>query len=400
VNPEVELLGLWSVGVQLATVTLLAAFFVALARTVRLQEVSVWAIAWVADAISLASLFLGMVLGPPPLLLRLSVAAYVAGKTAYALLLVAGARNHLRPGADEPLRPRTLAVIVAAWSLILSFLSPEGAFVRVAVSLMVGVLLTTGAAWVLTRPRLPRSRWLGFAMLLEGLLFLHYVPLTLPSLWGGQPLAGYVRYSSLFDAGVELSLALAILVAIEGSSSQHLEHLNRELLESQNRLRQLVDLDPLTSLANRRRLRGEMERVRTSGAAVVFLDVDNFKEINDRHGHIAGDACLLRIAASLTKTFRSDDSLFRLGGDEFLVVAPGLDPQAARERVERLRADLAEAEGNSPPCHLSVGIANLVADGEPDAALREADDLMYVEKRRVKGQGERHRGGVLPETLV
>ena len=260
---------------------------------------------------------------------------------------------------------------------------------------MVGVLLTAGAAWVLTRPRLPRSRWLGFAMLLEGLLFLHYVPLTLPGLWGAQPLAAYTRYSSFFDAGAELFLALATLVALEGSSSQHLEHLNQELLASQERLRHLVDLDPLTSLSNRRRLRGEMERVRVSGAAVIFLDVDNFKEINDRHGHIAGDACLLRIAASLTKTFRSDDSLFRLGGDEFLVVAPGLDAAAARERVQRLRAEVSDAEGNSPPCRLSVGIANLAPDGEPDAALREADDRMYMEKRSAKGQGERHRGGAV-----
>ncbi len=400
VNPEVELLGQWSVGVQLATVTLLAVFFVALARTVRLQEVRLWAFAWVADAVSLASLFLGMFLALPPLLLHLLVTAHVAGKTAYALLLVAGARSHLRPGADESLRPWTLAAIVAAWSLILGFFSPGGAFVRVAVSLMVGVLLTTGAAWVLTRPRLPRSHWFGFAMLLEGFLFLHYVPLALPSLWGGHSLAGYTRYSSFFDAGAELFLALAILVAIEGSSSQYLEHLNRELLASQDRLRQLVDLDPLTSLSNRRRLRGEMERVRASGAAVVFLDVDNFKEINDRHGHIAGDACLLRIAASLTQTFRSDDSLFRLGGDEFLVVAPGLDAEAARERVQRLRTELSAAEGNAPPCHLSVGIANLAPDGEPDAALREADDRMYVEKRRSKGRGQRHHGGVLPEALV
>ena len=394
-NSGFALLGTWSVGVQLATVTLLAVFFVALARTVRLQEVRVWAIAWVADAVSLASLFLGMSLAPPPPLLRLSVAAYVAGKTAYALLIVAGARNHMRPGADEPLRARTLAVTVAAWSLILGFLSPDSAVVRVAVSLMVGVLLTAGAAWVLTRPRLPRSRWLGFAMLLEGLLFLHYVPLTLPGLWGAQPLAAYTRYSSFFDAGAELFLALATLVALEGSSSQHLEHLNQELLASQERLRHLVDLDPLTSLSNRRRLRGEMERVRVSGAAVIFLDVDNFKEINDRHGHIAGDACLLRIAASLTKTFRSDDSLFRLGGDEFLVVAPGLDAAAARERVQRLRAEVSDAEGNSPPCRLSVGIANLAPDGEPDAALREADDRMYMEKRSAKGQGERHRGGAV-----
>jgi len=393
-------LGRWAVGVQLATVSLLAAFFVALARTIRLQEVRVWAVAWTANAVSLVAAFGATSVELPLWLLRVAGVVYVAGKTAYVVLLIVGARSHLQPGGSEPLRPRSLAIAVAAWSVVLGVLSPQPALIQVAVSLMVGGLLTTGAAWVLTRPRVPRSRWLGTAMLAEGLLFLHYVPIVAPVLWGARPLAPYVRYSSFFDAGAELLVALAILVAIEGSSSQHLEHLNQELLASQERLRQLVDLDPLTSLSNRRRLRAEMDRVRATGAAVIFLDVDDFKAINDRFGHIAGDACLLRVASTLTRAFRSDDSLFRLGGDEFLVVAPRLEADAAAQRIQRLREELAEGDGHAPPCRLSVGVAALAPGGEPDAALREADDRMYAEKRRSKGQAERHRSGILPTVLV
>jgi len=370
---------------QLSTVVLLATFFVALTRTIRLQEVRVWAAAWVADALAIAFVFLGLVLAPQPPALQFVRALYVACKTAYVLLVVIGARSHLRPGASEPMKPRMLALVVATWSLVLGFLSPKLEFVEVSVSLMTGILLTVGAVWVLTRPRVPRSRWLGIAMLLEGLLFLHYVPLLLPTLWGSEALAAYTSYSSFFDAGAELFLALSILVVIERSSSDHLEHLNQELLASQERLRQLVDLDPLTSLANRRRLRAEMDRVRSSGAAVIFLDVDDFKQINDLWGHISGDACLLRVASALTRVFRSDDALFRLGGDEFLVVAPGLDAQAARERVEHLRADLAETQEGVPPFRISIGIASLAPHGEPDTALREADAHMYDEKRRSKG---------------
>jgi diguanylate cyclase (GGDEF)-like protein len=195
-----------------------------------------------------------------------------------------------------------------------------------------------------------------------------------------------MHYSSFFDAGAELLLALTILVVVEGSSSKHLEHLNRELLASQDRLRQLVDLDPLTSLSNRRRLREEFDRVKASGAAVIFLDVDNFKEINDRFGHIVGDACLLRVAAALTRAFRTDDALFRLGGDEFLVLAVGLDPEAAHARVSRLRDALAVGEAGAPPCTVSVGVARLAPDAEPEAALREADERMYLEKRRQRGE--------------
>jgi hypothetical protein len=349
VNPEYILLGRWSLGVQLATVTLLAAFFVALVRSAHMQAIRLWAAAWIADALALVSVFFASFLTPPGFLLRLAICGYIAFKTAYALLLIGGARNHLRPGTSAPLPPQWVALIVAVWSLVLGFSAPALAWVWIATYLAVGVVLTAGAVWVLRGPRFPRSRWLGFGLLAEGLLFLHYVPMLTPRLSGGGPLVAYMHYSSFFDAGAELLLALTILVVVEGSSSKHLEHLNRELLASQDRLRQLVDLDPLTSLSNRRRLREEFDRVKASGAAVIFLDVDNFKEINDRFGHIVGDACLLRVAAALTHAFRTDDALFRFGGDEFLVLAPGLELDAAHARVSRLRDALAVGQRDAPP---------------------------------------------------
>jgi diguanylate cyclase (GGDEF)-like protein len=386
VNPEYILLGRWSLGVQLATVTLLAAFFAALVRSAHMQAIRLWAAAWIADALALVSVFFASFLTPPGFLLRLAICGYIAFKTAYALLLIGGARNHLRPGTSAPLPPQWVALIVAVWSLALGFSAPALAWVWLVTYLVVGGVLTVGAVWVLRRPRFFRSRWLGLGLLVEGLLFLHYVPMLAPRLSGGGPLVAYMHYSSFFDAGAELLLALTILVVVEGSSSKDLEHLNRELMASQDRLRQLVDLDPLTSLSNRRRLREEFDRVKASGAAVIFLDVDNFKEINDRFGHIVGDACLLRVAAGLIRAFRTDDALFRLGGDEFLVLAAGLDPEAAHARVSRLRDALAVGEGGAPPCTVSVGVARLAPDAEPEAALREADERMYLEKRRQRGE--------------
>jgi len=399
VSPEVQLLGRWAAGAQLATVALLAAFFLVLARTVRLQEVRVWATAWTANAFALLALFAATSPAAPRPLFHFGAALYVAGKIGFALLLVAGVHAHIRPGANELARLRPLAALAAAGSVALGALARDMAAVRAAVALVAGVVVTAGALWLLTRPSVPRSRWLGSGMLVVGALFLHYPVVMLPSVLGTHRPPEYLLYSPFLDAVAELALALATLVVIEGLSSQHLAHINRELLASQDRLRQLVDLDPLTSLANRRRLRNEMERVRPSGAAVIFIDVDEFKEINDRWGHIAGDACLLRVASALTWAFRSDDALFRLGGDEFLVVAPGLDTEAAHERVGRLRAELAVGDRTSPPCRLSVGIAALAPGGEPDVALREADERMYGDKRATRGARARSRGG-RPEVLA
>jgi diguanylate cyclase (GGDEF)-like protein len=377
-------LGHWLLGMQTAIVALLAGFFLALSRTVRLHEVRLWAAAWVADAFALLLLLAVTLFGVPDSLRRATFCVFVLGKAAYALLLARGTANHLRPGATEPPVGRAVAVAVVALCAAVGALAPSEALVRLTMNLAVGAVLAAAGVWALRQPRTPRSRFLGISLLVEGVLLLHYLPLLAPTLWGGRPLAPYLDYSSFLDACADLLVALAILVVMESATSEHLQHLNQELEASQERLRHLVDLDPLTSLSNRRRLRAEFHRVRSQGAAVVFLDIDNFKEINDRHGHIVGDSCLLRVAAALARTFRNDDALFRLGGDEFLVVAPGLDPESADRRVGLLRHALANGDGDGPPCHLSVGIAQLFPDGEPETALREADDRMYLDKQRNK----------------
>ncbi len=372
----------WSVGVQLVAVCLLAFFFLALTRTVRLAEVRLWAWAWLSDALAVAAIFAGAFFAVPWWVLRLSAACYAAGKTGYVLLLVGGAQYHLRPGVHFGLGGRGLAGLLAGWSLALAVFAPQLVHVQLAQSLMVGAVLTAGAAWVLRHPRAQHSRWLAWAMLVEGLLFLHYVPLLLPVLWGGAPLAHYLYLSSFYDTGAELFVAMGTLVALQSSATEHLRHLNEELLASHDRLRQVADLDPLTALANRRTLRGHLEQVTVRGAALIFVDIENFKRINDRHGHIAGDACLKRVAAALTHVFRAEDGLFRWGGDEFLVVATGLDFAGAQSRVDELRSLVAQRDGDAPPLGLWAGIALLPPNGEPDAALREADERLVADKQR------------------
>ena len=373
-------LGRWSVGVQLGIVCLLALFFATLARTVRLEEVRLWAVAWLADAVAIAAVFIVAFLQPPLWSYRLWLIIYAGAKTAYVLLLVAGTRHHLEPGSELLVRRRDLATVVLIWSVAIGAFSPELGHAQIGQSLMVGGILTYGALWVLRHPRQPRSRWLGWALLAEGLLFLHYVPFLAPILWDSNILSDHLRYSSFLDAGAELLVALATLVALEASSNQHLRHVIRELELSQDRLRQLVDLDPLTKLANRRSLRAELQRVHAAGAAVIFLDLDDFKAINDRFGHAIGDACLLRVAALLARTFRTEDALLRWGGDEFLVVAPGMDLDGAQRRVAQFRGDLSRHSEGGPSISVSAGIAILPPGGEPDQALREADLRMYADK--------------------
>ncbi len=154
--------------------------------------------------------------------------------------------------------------------------------------------------------------------------------------------------------------------------------------------------DPLTGLLNRRAFLDELtrriDRLDREGlpGTLVFIDVDNFKPLNDRFGHDVGDAALTAIATLLRNLVRPADLVARLGGDEFALWLDGADELTAAERAEwlRLEAPAALAETlRSAPISLSVGIASRQAgSGElMDEVIRRADQAMYEVKRSGRG---------------
>ena len=167
------------------------------------------------------------------------------------------------------------------------------------------------------------------------------------------------------------------------------------------RIEQLAYTDPLTGLPNRRRVQERVEaalweaRYGDDALAVLFLDLDGFKAINDRHGHAAGDELLVVAAQRLSARLRRTDLLARLGGDEFLVALTGLDRDAAQATAERIAAELAEEvsqpvliEGEQAQVGVSVGLSVFPFDGRDfPSLLREADRRMYAAKHaRRSGQ--------------
>lgn len=164
----------------------------------------------------------------------------------------------------------------------------------------------------------------------------------------------------------------------------------RKRLEAE--LRELAATDMLTGLPNRRafiaRLEEEHARLRrfdAQQAAVLMLDLDFFKRINDTWGHAAGDAVLRAVAAVVNAQIREVDLCSRLGGEEFAVLLTGAAPVAAREFAERLRRKIAENvvihEGNRIAVTASIGVAALLAaDDSADAALLRADRALYKAK--------------------
>jgi len=195
---------------------------------------------------------------------------------------------------------------------------------------------------------------------------------------------------------------IAWLMPAGGVAFQVLLGLNHDILagalRAQQENRRLSMHDPLTELPNRLLLRERLTTLcRCLSAsptpepfAVLCLDLDGFKAVNDRHGHAAGDWLLKSIAERLRQTVRAQDLVSRVGGDEFVLLLPGADKDAAVEVAERLLAAVARPHdlgglATMPAC-VSVGIALAPRDGhDPDRLLAAADDGLYAAKRAGKG---------------
>lgn len=145
--------------------------------------------------------------------------------------------------------------------------------------------------------------------------------------------------------------------------------------QHEERLAYAASHDALTGLANRAALHDALETWASGAGAVVYLDLDGFKQVNDEHGHAAGDELLVRTAAALRDCASSGDLVARLGGDEFVLLLRGVTrPEEAAARAERI-LDRAEVGA-------SIGIALCdPARQEPVEALRRADAAMYEAKR-------------------
>jgi diguanylate cyclase (GGDEF)-like protein len=155
-----------------------------------------------------------------------------------------------------------------------------------------------------------------------------------------------------------------------------------------------IDIDPLTETLNRRGFERELKRslayVKRYGtsAALVFLDLDGFKPINDRHGHAAGDAMLRAIAAALVARVRASDVVARIGGDEFVVLLWNLTALAADAKAIGLEqavcSTLLRWGGSTLVVGASAGVALLGALDKPEDVLARADAAMYARKKARK----------------
>jgi diguanylate cyclase (GGDEF)-like protein len=380
----------WSTVAQLVSGVMIAGFFLAFRRSFRQPEVATWAAAWLANLGALLVTDMYWFSNPTGIAFGIACAAYFFAKLLFGVLLMEGA-FYATGGERLPWGPRQRTSGLLLMAIVAGLTVPTLPMLGV-VTHTAMTLLLAATVWMIFRRRRTHVTWLALGIGLRAVFSaaetLAYSTNTAPPLLtlpiSPELMARFLAVSSSFDTAAEWMLALGCVLAVTSRAQQQLEITNRELREAQDTLRAMVDVDPLTGLANRRALPAIMRDVQPHGAALVFLDLRGFKEINDVRGHHAGDEALRRFAAALRDSFRPEDHVVRYAGDEFVVVTTGLSRDAMRSRVDALRARLTVGGPGVARIQFDAGHAELEPGGMPDEALRAADLAMYEAKEFAK----------------
>ncbi|MDP3713105.1 MAG: GGDEF domain-containing protein [Mycobacteriales bacterium] len=291
-------------------------------------------------------------------------------------------RRHPGPRRPELVAVAVLCVVQCEIAWMVSRASSNREFYLLGFTLALygsGLLLTGGARWTLLLVGVSVA---AFALCV----------LLAPEAVAGSELVAAATY--LGTSGVISVLAHVQRDRLTRREFESRARLEQEQLVSRDllvRLEQQSHEDPLTGLANRRRwdeqLVAQCERARETGEhlAVVLLDVDHFKSINDRLGHAAGDEVLRRVSAVLVQRSPSGSVVARLGGDELALLLPGMDERAASALAERVRTDV-RATALVGGSRVDVGVSQGVAAARGQAAsvtalMSLADSELYRAKK-------------------
>lgn len=384
-------LAIQCVGVLL--ITLLSNF---MRSSIKSNALRYWTASWATLSLSLLSLFIGFHFGGKH---PIFYSAYFFGEYLFALLFIAGCRSHVG-GVSLTKRHSYFLLPAVVLSLLLPYASRDFNDLFMIHAGILSVLFMVSFLTLRLRTssdqKTPGIQVMSVALFLLTIGFLHYVPVfaARKGLWGITIPLSYMQYTSVFDLLFEILLGFGtVMVLMEGVRSE-VELANRKLLEARDQLEMLVQMDPLTEALNRHAFHSLLRRpeagqdTATSGSVAV-LDIDNLKPINDTWGHTAGDKAIRAVARAMRSLVRSDDMLFRWGGDEFLVLMFKLPQPDASRRIEKLNKILEENcdrwIGMPVTVTVSFGVAGFTSLRDLGQAIEQADKAMYAQRNRVRG---------------
>ena len=386
--------------VQAAGALITAVLFGIFARTYKKPFLAHWARGWSAMCVMLTGAALGATITASPVSagrLAMSAVSSVAGYLQVAWLLL-GATALVSEERAQTVRPYERWILAGAvvvglitTAIFAADLSQFGARFMLRVGFRSAV---TGVAFLVAAFSVYRSRsadtqrslgrtLVGLSLAMYGLAQLHLAWGVLFSIASvGED--SYTLYAGFLDFVLVFAMGLGVVIWL-------LEAEHAAARDNSAKMAQLAFLDPLTGLPNRKLLLDHLSfnivqaRRERDALAVFFIDLDRFKVINDSLGHSAGDKVLQEISARLKDAMREADSVGRMGGDEFVIVAPQIhgveDAVHIAQKVRDAVREPMQIEGRELFVSCSMGIAMYPNDGDSaEALLKNADTAMYRAK--------------------
>ena len=226
---------------------------------------------------------------------------------------------------------------------------------------------------------IPIIIWASIKLNIHGLVSINLI-ISLLFLWGVANQKG-----ALFNREVFYYPTFLFVLSTMWVTSLILSSYITRYQKTQNSLSDLSNRDKLTNLYNRLFFDTELERLdksRQFPISIIMSDMDNLKEVNDTFGHSTGDQLLKDVALLLSLSFRLEDIIARIGGDEFVVLLPTTDAPGVKIIIERMknRIDAYNIKHSNLPIHISLGVSTAELGDSLHSHLKIADDLMYADK--------------------
>ena len=371
---------------QLAGSVVLALFFVLLERHDPRPYLADWMAAWIAQAVALAVFLASLRWG-----WAISLAAYLFLEAGHGLLLCSAAR-HYQGGSLRRSRYGWMLLPLGAWAAAGPVLISDPLALHAAQYAVLAATELTAAAllWPRHEPAGMGVRLTSQVLALIGLLHALHVAAFAGLFGPDAPTMLLLQAGPFVTLLLQTLLALGMVLTVTESTQRALARSNAHLQEAEHRLKVLAETDPLTGCFDRRVFRELVDGVRSGRegmqGAVLMLDMDGLKDINDRQGHAAGDEAIRRAAEAIRGHTRATDIVVRWGGDEFVVVIPGASGAYAQARRDEVANALALVG-----LPASAGLAVYEEGKDIMVAVEEADREMYatkaIRKRKASGTG-------------
>jgi diguanylate cyclase (GGDEF)-like protein len=365
---------------HLAGTVVLALFFVLLERHDPRPYLRDWMAAWIVQGVALAALLVTSRRD-----WQTGLGLYLFLETAHGVLLWLAAIGYARGPVARRWRLRVLGA-TAAWAAAGPYALAPGPLY--AAQFTVLAVASFAAAVVLWPRREADAMGVRLTTWLLVLLGVVYLADAVIGAWTMRPdgdLHPYVEIAPFNVLLLQTLMAFGMVLTVMEEGQRALHSTNDQLIEAERRLKTLAETDPLTGCFNRRVFRHLVDDLRRGDGAregtVVMLDMDELKAINDRDGHAAGDDAIRAMADAIRAKTRHTDLAVRWGGDEFLVVLPGLSEAEGSARRDQITAGIAAAGLSA-----STGVAPYGETVDIMNAVEAADAAMYGVKAQRRGR--------------